>query len=174
MDDLTQRLSAIRLSTRALPDNPAYVLIGMAAVGKSTLGQRLARQRGLPFIDTDSLLCQMAGCSLEELLRTKGPEAFCDLEEQVVLSLPAEPAVIATGGSVIYRSRAVTYLQRFGILVWLDAPTEVITARHRVRDPAGLIWLPSHLKTLEELVQYRAALYREAADYYVKQQEPSS
>lgn len=168
MDNLTRHLLTVRLSARTLPDNPAYVLIGMAAVGKSTLGQRLARERGLPFIDTDTLLCQAAGCSLEELLRTKGPEGFCDLEEQVVLSLPAEPAVIATGGSVIYRARATAHLQRFGILVWLDAPTDTIIARHKVRDPAGLIWLPPHLKTLEELIQYRALLYRKVADFYIK------
>lgn len=170
MDDLTRHLSAVRLSARALPDNPAYVLIGMAAVGKSTLGQRLARERGLPFIDTDTLLCEAAGCSLEELLRAKGPESFCDLEEQVVLSLPAEPAVIATGGSVIYRARTIAHLQSFGILVWLDAPTETIIARHKVRAPAGLIWLPPHLKTFEGLIRHRAGLYHQVADFYVKQE----
>lgn len=169
MDDIARRFSATRLSIRALPENPAYVLIGMAAVGKSTLGEQLARERGLRFIDTDTLLCEAAGCSLESLLDQKGPQGFCDLEEQIVLSLPVKPAVIATGGSVIYRPRAVAHLQRFGILLWLDAPAAAIVARHQIRDPRGLIRLPAHLQTLEELIQHRAVLYREAADYYVGQ-----
>ena len=170
MDCVLRSLLGTRLSIRELPKNPAYVFIGMAAVGKSTMGRQLAHERELPFIDTDALLCEATGCSLEWLLGKKGPEGFCNLEEQIVLSLPHDPAVIATGGSVIYRPRAIAYLQSFGILLWLDAPAAAIMVRHKVRDPRGLVRLPAHLQTLEELIQYRASLYREAADYYIFQE----
>ncbi|WP_447976558.1 shikimate kinase [Candidatus Nitrospira bockiana] len=169
MDELARRLAATRLSDRVLPEPAACVLIGMAAVGKSTLGRRLARELAVPFIDTDTVLSERAGCSLEELLKTKGPHGFCDLEEEVVLSLAPAPAVIATGGSVIYRSRAMAHLQRFGVLFWLDAPTEAIIARHRRRDPAGLIWLPADLPTFDVLIEHRAELYRRAADFHVRE-----
>ena len=167
MADLLPSLGAVRLSTRLLPAPPAYVLIGMAAVGKSTIGAKIAAEHQLPFIDTDHLLCEAAGCSLEELLQRRGPEAFCDWEEKTVLSIDPAPAVIATGGSLIYRPRAVGHLRSFGILLWLDAPANDIVARHRQRDPRGLVWLPEHLGTMEELIEHRAGLYRQAADYQV-------
>ena len=173
MDHVSGQFPGTRLSSRALPENPAYVLIGMAAVGKSTIGRQLALTRELRFIDTDTLLCEATGCSLESLLNKRGPEGFCDLEEQIVLSLPLDPAVIATGGSVIYRPRAIRHLQHFGVLIWLDAPAAAIVARHKVRNPRGLIRLPAHLQTLEELIQYRASLYREVADYYIFQESVS-
>ena len=167
MADLLSSLGAVRLSTRSLPVSPAYVLIGMAAVGKSTIGAKLAAAYQLPFIDTDSLLCQHATCSLEELVQRVGPEGFCDLEEHAVVSLRPEAAVIATGGSVIYRPGAVAHLQSFGALIWLDAPSHEIVARHRQRDPRGLVWLPAQIRTMEELIDYRAGLYRQVADYRV-------
>lgn len=167
MDYITAHYPATRLSTRPLPAKPAYVLIGMAAVGKTTFGRRLAAAQGLPFVDTDAVLSETAACSLEELLTKKGPETFCDLEEAAVLSIAPTRAVIATGGSVIYRPRAIAHLQRFGVLLWLDAPRQEIIERHRRRDPRGLIRLPAHLQTMEELIEYRAGLYRQAADYRI-------
>lgn len=157
----------LRLSSRALPDPAAIIFIGMAAVGKSTLGRRLAEDRALPFVDTDHLLAERAGCSLEELLHSRGAESFCDLEEEVVRGLSAGTAIISTGGSVVYRPHAIAHLQRLGMLVWLDAPAQEILARHTTRGPRGLIWLPAHLPTMEALIAYRTTLYRAAADYYV-------
>ena len=75
------------------------VLIGMPGSGKSTVGVLLAKALGYDFVDTDLLIQLREGCTLEELLRRKGIDAFLDIEGEVCAALEAENTVIATGGS---------------------------------------------------------------------------
>ena len=51
-------------------------LIGMQGCGKSSLGKRVARETGLPFADTDALVAQSAGSTVNEFFERYGEEAF--------------------------------------------------------------------------------------------------
>ena len=90
------------------------VLIGMPGSGKSTVGVLLAKVLGYDFVDTDLLIQIREGSTLEEIIREKGVDTFLDIEGEVCSSLAAEKTVVATGGSVIYRSRAVERLSARG------------------------------------------------------------
>ncbi|MBQ1791169.1 MAG: shikimate kinase, partial [Oscillospiraceae bacterium] len=94
------------------------ILIGMPTAGKSTVGVVLAKQLGYDYIDTDLLIQQQEGCRLEEIIRSRGDEAFLDIEAGVCASLRCVRTVIATGGSVIYRAQAMEHLRTLGTLVY--------------------------------------------------------
>ncbi len=96
------------------------VLIGMPGVGKSTVGVLLAKRLGLGFIDTDILIQQQEGASLQALIASRGAEAFCRIEECHILSLVLNGHVIAPGGSVVYSQPAMAHLKTGGIAVHLD------------------------------------------------------
>ena len=55
------------MSRRPLPFNGKLdrpmVLVGLMGAGKSTVGRRLARRLGLPFVDSDSEIEDAAGAS---------------------------------------------------------------------------------------------------------------
>lgn len=138
------------------------VLIGMPSAGKTTVGQLLARRTGKKFTDTDTLAEQRIGMTIADYFRTSGEEAFRAREQETVAEVSAAGGqIIATGGGAILRRENLTALRRNGLLVFLDRPIEQLTAT--VDRP-----LASDREALRRRYEERYALYRAAADVYIK------
>lgn len=138
------------------------VLIGMPSAGKTTVGQLLARRTGKKFTDTDTLAEQRIGMTIADYFRTSGEEAFRAREQETVAEVSAVGGqIIATGGGAILRRENLTTLRRNGLLVFLDRPIEQLTAT--VDRP-----LASDREALRRRYEERYALYRAAADVYIK------
>ncbi len=138
------------------------VLIGMPSAGKTTVGQLLARRTGKKFTDTDTLAEQRIGMTIADYFRTSGEEAFRAREQETVAEVSAVGGqIIATGGGAILRRENLTALRRNGLLVFLDRPIEQLTAT--VDRP-----LASDREALCRRYEERYALYRAAADVYIK------
>ena len=137
------------------------ILIGMPAVGKSTLGVLLAKRIGYAFADTDLLIQTGEGTSLKHMIHDRGTEAFCDLEARYVRRLSNRRTVIATGGSVIYRSQAMAHLTRLGTIVFLDIGLNPLARRLKQLDSRGVVRKPG--QTIEQLYAERRPLYRKYA-----------
>ena len=60
------------------------ILTGMPACGKSVTGVVLAKSLQMNFLDTDLLIQEAAGKSLQEIINEDGMETFKALEEQVL------------------------------------------------------------------------------------------
>ena len=141
------------------------VLIGMPGSGKSTVGVLLAKALGYDFVDTDLLIQLREGCTLEELLRRKGIDAFLDIEGEVCAALEAENTVIATGGSAVYREHAMERLRADGRLVYLQVELPELT--RRLSDLVGRGVALREGQTLADLYTERIALYERWADLTV-------
>lgn len=104
-------------------------LIGMMGTGKTTIGQVLAQQLNYRFFDTDILIERVSKRSINEIFADQGEESFRELETQVLAEVSAlTKSVIATGGGIIMRPMNWSYL-RHGLVVWLDAPLELLEQR---------------------------------------------
>ena len=141
-------------------------LIGMPGSGKSTVGVLLAKALGYDFVDTDLLIQLREGCTLEEILRRKGIDAFLDIEGEVCAALKAENTVIATGGSVPLRDPAMEHLKAGGTTVYLDVPLEELRMRLSNIRTRGIAFGPG--ETLETLFARRTPIYRRGADVTVR------
>jgi shikimate kinase len=140
-------------------------LIGMPGVGKSTVGVLLAKALSLGFVDTDLVIQARAGERLQVLLDRLGRQAFLELEERTVLELRPGPAVIATGGSVVYGAEAMACLRRLGPVVLLDLPVSQLEHRLANLRVRGVVMEPG--RSLDELARERRPLYRRYADVTV-------
>lgn len=138
------------------------VLIGMPGSGKSTLGVLLAKALGRDFVDTDLLIQRKAGNLLQPLLEQRGIDGFLDLEAETVRELRVCGAVIATGGSVVYRDAAMAHLKANGVLVYLELPYEEIRRRVKNLPTRGVALRPG--QTLRDLYDERTPLYQGYAD----------
>lgn len=141
-------------------------LIGMAGSGKTTVGRHLAQLLGYRHVDTDELLEQAHGGSLQAVVDRLGRAAFLRAEEQLVASLTLQRAVISTGGSVIYGPKALLRLKALGPVVWLATSCQVVTARVALHPERGLAIRPG--QSLAELEAERRPLYAAAADLRVE------
>jgi len=101
----------------------------MPGSGKSTVGVLLAKQLGLGFIDTDLLIQEEAGRTLQDIVDGDGYQALRRIEEQVLLRLDVRRQVISTGGSAVYSEPAMSHLKADGLVAFLDIPLEVVIAR---------------------------------------------
>ena len=142
-----------------MPLKTNIVLIGMPAVGKSTVGVLLAKRVGKAFLDTDIYIQMQDGRRLQDILDHEGIPGFCALEERCVLAIACEAHVIATGGSVVYSEPAMAHLQADGIVVFMDLGAEELEQRLADIDARGVIRMPD---------QSIAALYRERHPLYTQ------
>ncbi len=96
------------------------VLIGMMGCGKSTVGTMLAQQLQRKLVDTDALIVEREGRSINEIFAAEGEDYFRTLELAVSRELgEAENLVIACGGGLPLQKECITALKKNGIVFWL-------------------------------------------------------
>ena len=142
------------------------VLTGMPACGKSVTGVILAKSLKMNFLDTDLLIQEEAGKSLQEIINEDGIDAFKTLEEQVLCGVNVENTVIATGGSAVYYEAAMEHLKENGIIVYIEASLSTIRKRLRNIKTRGVAMEKG--ETIDSLYDKRVPLYEKYADITVR------
>ena len=131
--------------------------------GKSTVGRRLAKRLGLPFVDSDTEIEEAAGSTTAELFERYGEHDFRDGERRLVARLiDGTVRIIATGGGAFVDPRTRELLNERAITVWLDAPVEVLAERTGRRDTRPLLRSGNRAATLARLADQRHPMYAEA------------
>lgn len=141
------------------------VLIGMPGSGKSTVGVLLAKALGYDFLDVDLVIQRQEGALLQDILDTRGVDAFLDAEEKAVCSVRCEGHVIAPGGSAVCREKAALHLKSLGPVVYLKVPLEELQQRIQNLSTRGIAMEPG--QTLADVMAYRAPLYDKYADLVI-------
>lgn len=106
-------------------------LIGYMGCGKSTLGRRLARRLGVPFIDTDARVEEREGATVSDLFRYEGEQRFRKIEREVLDAAIAgnDSAVISTGGGLPVWGDNMARMNAAGCTVYLRRSAENIAGR---------------------------------------------
>lgn len=141
------------------------VLIGMPACGKSVTGVVLAKAMKMKFIDTDLMIQEHAGKSLQEIIDEDGMERFKETERIVLNSIDIKNAVIATGGSAVYYDDAMMHLKENGIIIYIKISLQDVKKRLRNIKTRGVAMGKG--QTLDELYAQRIPLYERYADITV-------
>ena len=135
----------------------SIVLIGMAGVGKSTIGSSLARALGFEFIDLDEYISETEGRTLQEIIDTDGEPAFLQIERRRMHEIDLTGKVVAPGGSIIYHPDLMEYLRQHSILVYLDDSFENIASKLTNASARGIVGLRN--KSLQQIYDERRPLY---------------
>ena len=146
--------------------NNSISLIGMAGAGKSSIGEKLAKQLNFNFVDSDLLMEEKSGKSLQDILIQKGNKEFKEIEEDALLSVNFSKIVLATGGSAVFCDAAMDYIKDNSIVIYLEVSYEDISARISNFSERGL--LKRSDQTIQEAYKEREGLYQKYADYIVQ------
>jgi XRE family transcriptional regulator, aerobic/anaerobic benzoate catabolism transcriptional regulator len=157
-DLIESRANADAASDRAR----RIALIGLRGAGKSTLGQRLARELGCPFIELDRLVEQEYGARVPDLIEMAGLATFRRYErtclERVIEE--HEAAVIATAGGIVANAETYALLLWRTHAIWLKArPDEHMS---RVMEQGDFRPMAQNREAMADLV---AILDARRADY---------
>ena len=167
---LLQVAGALRI---ALPEllggtavrSPRIALIGLRGAGKSTLGQLLAEDLGIPFIELGREIEKLAGCSVAEIQALYGTSAYRRYERRALEDAIAQhpEAVIAAPGGLVSDAATFNLLLGNCTSVWLQAAPEDhmkrVAAQGDMRPRA-----PSReaMEDLKRILAGRAAFYSKA------------
>jgi shikimate kinase len=141
----------------------SIVLVGLMGAGKSTVGRRLAKRLGLPFLDSDEEIERAADHSIGEIFDRFGEASFRDGERRVIQRLVGgPPKVLATGGGAFLDRATRSLILERCVVVWLDADAEVLAERVTRRETRPLLRGRDPLPVLRELAALRNPVYAEA------------
>ncbi len=105
------------------------VLTGMPGSGKSTIGKKISKQTGRPFIDTDALIVEKAGKTIPEIFEESGEAGFRKIESEVIREVSTIGGyIIATGGGAILKRENISNLKANGRIHYIDRPLSWLTA----------------------------------------------
>ena len=81
---------------------PVAILIGPPGAGKSTVGPLVADLLGAEFLDTDSVVEEMAGKPVGDIFVSDGEAVFRELERTAVArTVATHPGILALGGGAV-------------------------------------------------------------------------
>lgn len=135
----------------------------MMGAGKSTVGRKLAELAGRTYIDTDQLIVNRLGKSVERIFEQYGEQTFRDHETSIIRSLQGGPTVIATGGGAIVRPENREALEKIGITIYLRVSREQLIERLRgSRKKRPLLMREDWETAFEQLYNSRAEIYEQS------------
>lgn len=98
--------------------------------GKSTLGEKLAMELKIPFIDSDKVIEEIANMSIAAIFKEKGEETFREMESMFIQSLANIPSfVLSTGGGMPCFNNNMLFLNELGLTVYLKNTSDVLADR---------------------------------------------
>ena len=136
------------------------------------MGKILAEDLGRRFADTDRMVEEKVGNSIQGFVSVKGWEAFREVERKIVADISLEDnMIISTGGGVVTIPENVANLRRNGCLVWLHAVPGTIMERMKradcAEDKRPSLTGKGTLDEIEEVLHEREGQYSASSDFRV-------
>jgi shikimate kinase/3-dehydroquinate synthase len=139
---------------------PALVFIGFMGAGKTSAARTVAAEMDARPADSDQLIEERLGMSIEAFFESRGERAFREAEEAAVLELLESPPspVVSLGGGAVTSERVQAALARHTVVL-LDVEPDTAWQRAGGRRP-----LARDRRRFDELLAQRAPLYERLAD----------
>jgi shikimate kinase len=106
------------------------ILIGATGVGKTSVGEELAKLIGFGFLDVDAAIEQMQGKKITEIFNEGGEAYFRDLESRFLAGVQGIlNHVIAVGAGALASEENLSLLKKMGYIIWLQADAAEVVRR---------------------------------------------
>ena len=143
------------------------VLLGMMGVGKTTIGEIVAKKQDMEFIDTDRNIEKKCFMSVSEIFNKKGEQFFRIEEEKEVLeTIKKNNCVISLGGGAFINKAVRDAVLKNTISVWLDLDLKILNERIKWNKKRPLLDKENSSKIIKKLFTERKDVY-ELADYKI-------
>lgn len=143
-----------------LPDR-VIVFVGPMAAGKTSLGKRVARELGVPFVDSDAVFVRQHG-PITAFFESQGEEEFRRIEAELIAAELAGPGVrvLALGGGAVLTDSTRELLKGFPVVLLTTTQEAVLRTANIQRRPL----LRNDPNAWNRIFEERRPLYEEVAD----------
>ena len=137
------------------------VLLGMMAVGKTTLGKIVAKKQELKFIDIDASIEKKNSMTIKEIFKKKGEKFFrMEEENEILKSLEKNNCVIALGGGAFMNKTVRENILKNAISIWLSVDIKTLNQRIKWNRKRPLLKEENNQKKITELYAKRKDIYK--------------
>lgn len=144
------------------------VLTGFMASGKTEISKAIAAVSRYRLIDTDDMIVEAEGKSINEIFAEVGEAGFRKIEHNTILrAAELDGCVIATGGGVPLNRDNIAALRKNGVVVNLAPDFEVIKERLETARATRPLLQNQDLEAIEKRFNDRKPFYADC-DYSVK------
>lgn len=143
------------------------ILLGFMGTGKSSVAQVLANKLKLDVIDTDELIVEKAGMTINKIFSNFGEKYFRKLETEVLqdIILSSDKShIVSTGGGIVLKEENWQLLRSddFSFTISLMALPETIYERVKGDNSRPLLRVNDPYQKICELLEKRKDLYLKA------------
>ncbi|MGP1446067.1 MAG: shikimate kinase [Candidatus Limimorpha sp.] len=143
-------------------------ILGYMGAGKTTIARRLAQRLGWRFFDTDKMVEESTGLSIDEYFKKNGEGAFRQLETKVLqCTAELDHVVVSTGGGTPCFNQNMDWMNKHGFTVFVQVSAESAVSRllsSKNRRPL------LENKSREELMAYVKQHYTSRLPFYQQAQ----
>lgn len=140
-------------------------LVGLRGAGKSTIGSKLAKDLGVPFIELDGEIERDTGIPLSEIFSLYGQAGYRAIERRTLERVlqQYDRAVLSVGGGVVSEKETYDYLLSNCYTVWIKAqPDEHMSRVIAQGDFRAIAGSDRAMEDLRRILEVREPLYRKA------------
>jgi len=137
------------------------VLLGMMAVGKTTIGKIVAKKQDLRLVDTDKNVEDKCSMKIAEIFKKRGEKFFrMEEEKEVLKSLKKNKCIIALGGGAFINRNVRNKILKHAVSVWLDLDLKTLNERIRWNKKRPLLDKLDNFEKINELYSKRKNIYK--------------
>ena len=137
------------------------MFVGPMAAGKTSLGRRVAKELGIPFVDSDVVFVRKHG-AITDFFAAHGEPEFRRIEAEIIASELAEPGtrILALGGGAVLSESTRELLRRHPTILLMTTQEAVLRTANISRRPL----LRDDPSAWGRILAERKPLYLEVAD----------
>lgn len=145
---------------RRLPQQ-AVVFIGPMAAGKTSLGRQVAKELGVPFVDTDAVFVRSHG-AITDFFAEHGEPEFRRIEAELIAEELGKTGsrIVALGGGAVLSEATRALLHDHPVVLLLTTQEAVLRTANLARRPL----LRDDPDAWGRILEERRPLYEEVAD----------
>ncbi len=151
------------------------ILFGFRKCGKTYYGIKLAQKLHKEFIESDHLIEELYAAqhhqslSYRDIAKKHGFDFFRSLEKHVVLLLlQKKNYVLSLGGGVVLDPENVARLQEHSLMIYLEAPKDVLKARILSGDIPYYLNPEHPAASFDTFYQEREPIYAKVSPYKIR------
>lgn len=150
-----------RRRRRARLPETAVVFVGPMAAGKTSLGRRVAKDLGIPFVDTDAVFVRQHG-PIVDFFAARGEPEFRRIEAAIIAEELARPGarIVALGGGAVLDTGTRAILSEHPVVLLMTTQEAVLRTANLARRPL----LRDDPDAWGRILEERRPLYEEVAD----------
>jgi shikimate kinase len=147
-------------------------LIGFMGVGKTAVGDELAKLSGRELVDLDDVIEKRSGMDIPSVFREHGEDYFRRLESSLLEDFvtSGRDIVLSCGGGVVISERNRQLLAKHAVTVWLEQDLNVCLQRVK-SGSRPLLDRGDASEFAGELYKKRVPLYKQAADIVIHRKD---